>query len=46
MRLYHPNIIKILGVFEEEEKYYIVLEHYEKGDFYEFLKNNRKAILI
>jgi len=39
-KLSHPNIIKIYGIFEERSKIYIVLEYCEKGDFFEFIKNN------
>ena len=38
--LSHPNIIKIYGIFEENDKIYIVLEYCEKGEFNELLKNN------
>lgn len=40
MKIYHPNIIKILGIFEEGQKLYIVLEYCASGDFCEFVKNN------
>jgi serine/threonine protein kinase len=40
MKIYHPNIIKILGIFEENQKLYIVLEYCAGGDFYDFVKNN------
>ena len=40
MQILHTNIIKIFGIFEENDKIYIVLEYCENGDFYEFLRNN------
>ena len=36
----HPNIIKIYGIFEENDKIYTVLEYCSAGDFYEFIVNN------
>ena len=38
--LNHPNIIEIFGVFEEDDKVYIVLEYCENGNLMEFMKNN------
>jgi len=36
----HPNIIKIIGMFEENDKIYTILEYCSAGDFLEFIKNN------
>ena len=41
-RISHPNIIKIEGIFEENDKIFMVLEYLPNGDFYEFLKSNGK----
>lgn len=40
--LTHDNIIKILGIFEDNQKLYIILEYCACGDFYDFLKDNGK----
>jgi serine/threonine protein kinase len=45
MQISHTNVIKIFGIFEENEKIYIVLEYCENGDFYEFLKNNSNTVI-
>jgi hypothetical protein len=36
----HPNIIKIYGIFEENDKIYTVLQYCSAGDFMEFITNN------
>jgi 3-phosphoinositide dependent protein kinase-1 len=38
----HPNIIKIFGAYQDEEKVYLVLEHCTKGDLEEYIRNNCK----
>ena len=34
----HPNIIKMLDVFENLDFFYIVLEYLEGGDLFDYLK--------
>jgi hypothetical protein len=38
----HPNIIKIFGAYEDDDKVYLVLEHCNKGDLEEYIRNNCK----
>ena len=38
--LEHPNVIKIQGIFEENDKIYTVLDYCSAGDFFELIKNN------
>ena len=38
----HPNVIKIFGIFEDNDKIYTVLEYCSAGDFFEFIANNCK----
>mmetsp|Transcript_6440 Transcript_6440/g.10935 ORF Transcript_6440/g.10935 Transcript_6440/m.10935 type:complete len:238 (+) Transcript_6440:135-848(+) len=40
----HPNLIKLLEVFELESKTYLVLELSEGGDLFDFLKRNQSDI--
>ena len=40
----HQNIIKLSGIFEENDKIYSVLEYCSAGDFNEFITNNCKII--
>ena len=40
----HDNIIKLEGVFEENDKIFMILEYLDNGDFYDFIKNNCKLI--
>jgi serine/threonine protein kinase len=35
----HENILKFYCWFEDEEKFYIVLEYAHKGDLFEWLNN-------
>lgn len=42
----HPNIIKIHGIFEENDKIYTALEYCSAGDFYEFIVNNSKFFIL
>ncbi len=35
---HHPNIIKLLDVFENPEHIYIVIEYLEGGDLFEYLE--------
>ena len=44
-RLDHPNIVKLLEVFETETTIYIVMEHMDKGDLYTLLKSQKKGRL-
>ena len=34
----HPNIIRMLDLFENSEQYYIVLELMDGGDLFDYLK--------
>jgi len=34
----HPNIVKLLDVFEDETYFYLVIEYLEGGDMYDYLK--------
>lgn len=39
----HPNLIKLVDLFESESHYYIIIELCEGGDLYEYLdKRNFK----
>lgn len=35
----HPNIIRLIDVFENHKYFYIVLEYLKGGDLYDYLKN-------
>jgi serine/threonine protein kinase len=37
----HPNIVKLLDVFEDEVYFYIVMEYLDGGDMYEYLKERK-----
>jgi 3-phosphoinositide dependent protein kinase-1 len=39
-KVYHPNILKCEGIFEENDKIFMVIEYLQNKDFYEFLKIN------
>lgn len=38
MQMNHPNIIKCVNWFEDEEYVYLILEYAERGDLFEFFK--------
>mmetsp|Transcript_9395 Transcript_9395/g.7172 ORF Transcript_9395/g.7172 Transcript_9395/m.7172 type:complete len:165 (+) Transcript_9395:216-710(+) len=40
----HPNIIRLLDVFENHKYFYIVLEYLEGGDMYDYLKERQFAL--
>jgi serine/threonine protein kinase len=40
----HPNIIKLLDLFENADYYYIVLEYMEGKDLFDYLKNRNFQI--
>jgi serine/threonine protein kinase len=40
--LNHPNIVKMLAAFEEDEQHYIVMEYVSGGSLYDILKQQRK----
>ena len=37
----HPNIIRLLDVFESPEKIFIVLEYLEGGDLFTYMQNRQ-----
>jgi hypothetical protein len=41
----HPNVIKILGCYEDDEKVYMVLEYCSKGSLAEFIYKNCKKMI-
>jgi serine/threonine protein kinase len=41
-RLNNERVVKVDGIFEENEKIFIVMEYISNGDFYRFLKLNGK----
>lgn len=40
--LNHPNILKLYGVFNDEENIYLILEFMEEGTLYSQLKRMKK----
>ncbi len=40
----HPNIIKLLDLFENSDYYYIVLEYMEGKDLFDYLKARNFSI--
>lgn len=38
-QLDHPNIIKIIDVYEDEEKYFIVIELFTGGELFDYISN-------
>lgn len=39
--LNHPNILKLYGVFHDEENIYLILEYMEEGTLYSALKKKK-----
>jgi serine/threonine protein kinase len=39
---HHPNIIRILGSFQEKQNTVIVLEYAENGNLYHYLRKKKK----
>lgn len=39
--LNHPNILKLYGVFNDEENIYLILEYMEEGTLYSVLKKKK-----
>lgn len=39
--LEHPNIVKLIDSFEDQQNYYMVLEFCETGELYSFCKKNK-----
>ena len=39
--LSHPNILKLYGVFDDEEHIYLLLEYMEEGTLYSQLKKKK-----
>ena len=37
----HPNIIKLIDIFENSDYYYIVLEYMEGKDLFEYLRRRK-----
>lgn len=37
----HEGIIKLLGVFEEHNNIYLILEYFPEGDLFDFIKNQK-----
>jgi serine/threonine protein kinase len=35
----HPNVVKLMDVFEDAENYYLVLEYMGGGDLFDYLKS-------
>ena len=40
----HPNIIKLIDLFENSDYYYIVLEYMEGKDLFDYLKHRNFKI--
>lgn len=40
--LNHENILKLYGVFDDDENIYLILEFMEEGNLYGVLKKNKK----
>lgn len=40
----HPNIIKLLDLFENSDYYYIVIEYMEGKDLFDYLKERNFSI--
>ena len=43
-KLNHPNIVKLLDFFNDESNFYLVLENCENGEFYSYVKKNKKKV--
>lgn len=39
-QLDHPNLVKTFGFYEDPNHYYIVMDLYEQGDLFDYLKQN------
>ena len=37
----HPNIIRLLDVFESQESMYLIMEYLDGGDFFCYLDKNK-----
>ncbi|PRP86412.1 leucine-rich repeat receptor protein kinase EXS-like [Planoprotostelium fungivorum] len=42
-RLNHPNVVRLLGIYQQDEQEFMVLEYYERGSLDNFLKNKENA---
>lgn len=40
----HPNIIRLIDVFENHKYFYIVLEYMEGGDMFDYLKERNFSL--
>lgn len=40
----HPNIIKLIDLFENSDYYYIVLEYMQGKDLYDYLQSRNFAL--
>lgn len=38
--LNHPNIVRLIEIFEDEDHIFVVLEHADRGDLLSYVKNN------
>lgn len=38
----HDNIIKIYEIIETKDKFYIVMEHAEEGDLFEYIRKKKR----
>lgn len=41
-KLEHPNIVKLVHSFEDEENFYMVLEYCKYGELYSYLSKHQK----
>ena len=37
----HPNIVKLMDMFEDDVNFYIITELMEGGDLFKFIENNK-----
>ena len=37
--LYHPHIVKVYGIFENDEKIYIIMEYASGGELFDYIVN-------
>lgn len=38
----HPNIVKLFGIFSDEEHIYLIMEYMEDGSLYSLVKKEKK----
>ena len=41
-KVHHPNIVKLYGIFEDNNYCYFIMEYIPKGNIYNILPTNKK----